>query len=1278
MEHEEALAAAGADVRAREPLQVAGDPGLGIARGGDVAFAGEERLDPPPPDRLGQHGGAPRDRFEGGVGPRVLRAIFPQKQSGGAGFRGICAREAAGSLPLAVGRVSLPPMSPATVDSPDAAPALRRYLEAMPRFVRERGSDYARRGRVESVARRSEREVEGAVRGERLYTVRLQRAGNHWMGVCTCPLGSRCKHLHALGLAWLGKLAPEPVAPPTGNELPAEREALLLREFTAGRTAPLAPADERLARKILRVFLQLERNGRLQTRDLAPLRELPGWERVGRGWQALDGWARPPTPREFWPQLAADLQAAGTPLPDFLRHAAEPGPAPVRGAEEQRRAAVARWRERLAPAASPAQGPMPGTMPTGPLRVRVGPGTFALESCPPEGGKWRNAWRTVVTTGGAERWLETDLDAPSAVLLALLRRHVVDFDRANPSLGQRQEATWLHAVLRHPRARELVTDAAGRPLHFAPEPLRRRLLAPEPGETDYRLILEDAAGRPVPPSALHLPGNPAYYLLDAVVHEGPPALDGASAAAALIPPAVAEDPAMLLAFRDAAVALPPALGARMETVALGARVECRLGTALVGGERLVLRILALAERPPVRNDWTPQGWRALAPPPAAGDRLFALDASLPELVVRQTVALGLFFDPVEQAWTCRLGPDLPGRLALWRERLPRDVEVGADPEVQGILTGPVRARVEFDLSEAGEGRDWFDLALVLKPEDASLTRAELALLLRAGGKLVRLPGKGWRRLEVTVDAGAEAALAEAGLPAAGAGAAALEGDKVRLHALQLGRGAIAERLPAELAARLRARAEALKAPPLPPCPAGLRASLRPYQLEGFHFLAFLAANRLGALLADDMGLGKTLQALAWLLWLAERQPAGEPLRALVVCPKSVVGNWEAETARFAPSLATRRHEAGGDVESPPGPGILLANYTQLRLGAAAFAARHWHAVILDEAQLIKNPAARVAQAARALDADHRLILTGTPVENRLLDLWSLCAFALPGVLGSQAAFRRHHPAGDPGAPARLRARVRPFLLRRTKAQVAADLPPRTEKDLVVELEGEQARLYQAELKRARAQLLGAQTPAGLDRVRFNVLASLTRLRQICCHPGLADPALRGAPSAKLEALVEQLEELREEGHPVLVFSQFVEMLELLRERLAADRVPHLLLTGRTEERDALVRRFQESPEPLVFLLSLKAAGFGLNLTAASYVFLFDPWWNPAVEAQAIDRTHRIGQTEPVIAYRLVTRGTVEEKIRRLQAEKAALAGAVVPDGEAAAPLDLDTLREILA
>jgi SNF2 family DNA or RNA helicase len=292
-------------------------------------------------------------------------------------------------------------------------------------------------------------------------------------------------------------------------------------------------------------------------------------------------------------------------------------------------------------------------------------------------------------------------------------------------------------------------------------------------------------------------------------------------------------------------------------------------------------------------------------------------------------------------------------------------------------------------------------------------------------------------------------------------------------------------------------------------------------------------------------------------------------------------------------------------------------------------------------------------------------------------LWSLFAFAQPGLLGSQAGFRRQYDEKDPAALARLHRRVHHFLLRRTKAQAAPDLPPRTEDDLVVELEPEQRKLYDAELKRARAQLLGIETARALDQVRFNVLASLLRLRQICCHPALVDPAHADLPSAKLEALLERVEELRDEGHQVLVFSQFVTMLEIIRTRLAADGIGHLMLTGATENRAELVEEFQCDRTKTVFLLSLKAAGFGLNLTAASYAILYDPWWNPAVEAQAIDRTHRIGQTRPVIAYRLLADNTVEQKIRALQQEKAALAAAVVQEESLASVLDLDSLRRIL-
>jgi SNF2 family DNA or RNA helicase len=391
----------------------------------------------------------------------------------------------------------------------------------------------------------------------------------------------------------------------------------------------------------------------------------------------------------------------------------------------------------------------------------------------------------------------------------------------------------------------------------------------------------------------------------------------------------------------------------------------------------------------------------------------------------------------------------------------------------------------------------------------------------------------------------------------------------------------------------------------------------------------------------------------------------------------VIHGWLVESARFSPSLNATAFMPGSFAGALTSS-LLVANYTQLRIHAEWFRQQAWDAVVLDEGQFIKNPGSQVAAAARALPSRHRLVLTGTPIENRLMDLWSLFAFVQPGLLGTQASFRRQHAQADTASLGRLHRRVRHFLLRRTKAQAAPELPSRTEDELIVELEGEQRVLYEAELKRARAQILGVETGHALTQIRFNVLASLLRLRQICCHPALVDPAHRNLPSAKLDALLERLEELAEEGHQVLVFSQFVEMLELIRDRLIAERIGFLMLTGSTENRAELVDEFQRDRSKTVFLLSLKAAGFGLNLTAASYVILYDPWWNPAAEAQAIDRTHRIGQTQPVVAYRLLAENTVEEKIRALQREKASLASSVVQEDNLAAILDLDSLRQILA
>jgi SNF2 family DNA or RNA helicase len=312
--------------------------------------------------------------------------------------------------------------------------------------------------------------------------------------------------------------------------------------------------------------------------------------------------------------------------------------------------------------------------------------------------------------------------------------------------------------------------------------------------------------------------------------------------------------------------------------------------------------------------------------------------------------------------------------------------------------------------------------------------------------------------------------------------------------------------------------------------------------------------------------------------------------------------------------------------------------------------------------------------AKTLRADHRLVLSGTPIENRLLDLWSLMSFAMPGVLGNRNTFQKQFDsAQDPLARRRLSARVRPFLLRRTKSQVARDLPDRIEEDLFCDLEGDQLTLYRAELKRAQQVLLRVGTSKQLQQERFNLLTSLLRLRQICCHPKLVQPE-SAAPSAKVEALIEQLEPLMEQGQKVLIFSQFVSLLEILQSEMHARQWNSFFLAGETEDRGALVREFQAAEGNAVFLISLKAGGFGLNLTAASYVVLFDPWWNPAVEAQAIDRSHRIGQTQKVIAYRLLIKDSLEEKIRALQKQKKALADDILGEETFANNLSLEDFQ----
>jgi SNF2 family DNA or RNA helicase len=474
-----------------------------------------------------------------------------------------------------------------------------------------------------------------------------------------------------------------------------------------------------------------------------------------------------------------------------------------------------------------------------------------------------------------------------------------------------------------------------------------------------------------------------------------------------------------------------------------------------------------------------------------------------------------------------------------------------------------------------------------------------------------------------------------------------------------------------------------------PQPAAFRGQLRPYQAAGFAWLTFLRQFGLGACLADDMGLGKTIQTIAYLL---HRRAQGERQPALLVCPTSVVGNWAREVARFGPSLRVLTHHGGArDTENfereAARHDLVLTSYALLPRDEAALTAVSWGAVILDEAQNIKNPDTRQARAARRLKAAHRLALTGTPVENRLSELWSLFQFLNPGYLGSQASFRTTFARPierlqDAEATRRLKALVGPLILRRVKTDptVIDDLPAKNEMKVFCPLTREQATLYQAVVRDALQQIEAAE---GVQR-RGLVLGMMLRLKQVCNHPAqfLGDGSALADRSGKLNRLAEMLEEVRAVKERALIFTQFAEMGALLQARLQAAGDEVLFLHGGTpaKARTAMVERFQNDPRgPGLFILSIKAGGTGLNLTRANHVFHFDRWWNPAVENQATDRAFRIGQTRNVQVYKFICAGTMEERVDEMIERKSALASSIVGSSEAwITELSTAELRDVFA
>ena len=574
-------------------------------------------------------------------------------------------------------------------------------------------------------------------------------------------------------------------------------------------------------------------------------------------------------------------------------------------------------------------------------------------------------------------------------------------------------------------------------------------------------------------------------------------------------------------------------------------------------------------------------------------------------------------------------------------------------EAEGKL---YRRAGHFELAVKSE-RDWFDLAGSADFEGKSVPLPRLLDALRQGIKTIVL------------DDGSVGMLPDEWLAQYGmlARMGTTTGEAVRYSRAQVGV------LDALLASRPeigfdkqfeKARTELKKFEGVEAAdpPTSFKGELRGYQRDGLGWLRFLRKFGFGGCLADDMGLGKTVQILA-LLAGKRKGPA------LIVVPKSLIFNWKQEAARFAPKLKVLDHtglarERTSDTFK--NFDLILTTYGTLRRDAAMLSGFHFDTCVLDESQFAKNASTDTAKCVKLIQADHRLAMSGTPIENHLGELWTLFDFLNPGMLGRAATFGGE--AGslrNPGPEARefLAKALRPFILRRTKKQVATDLPDKTEQTVYCELESEQRRLYDELRDHYRQSLLSKVDELGIKRTKIQVLAALLRLRQAACHPGLIDQKLAAGSCAKLDVLLPQLEELAEEGHKALVFSQFTSFLSIVRSRLDAAGTAYEYLDGKTRDREARVERFQTDPNCKIFLVSLKAGGVGLNLTAADYVFLLDPWWNPAAEAQAIDRTHRIGQVKPVFAYRIIAKNTVEEKVLELQKTKRDLADSILGGDE---------------
>lgn len=1156
--------------------------------------------------------------------------------------------------------------------------ATLNFLNSFPEKIRQKGEALQEEGGVTQIFG-NHLFIQGRVElPSGIFRTSLRLQGNRWFGSCNASEEEDAGvSLYATMLERMHRGEALPESPNEFDETPI----IDLIEEKLGRELDDKEAD--FVTKIEKRYRRYVIEGAIYDHDIVRLN--PRWEIVS--YDPLDLWPMPPGDIvEFWNYVAYAFYKKRLNYPEFIQVITDLHVVQKKMQDWEKEREAAAWYERIEDVNDrpPSEKPLEVR-----LRLLSTINEARMEFCEKDA-----EWRPLRERADIERLIALfedaalRMDAPSQMLwydfLALYK------EEKEPRLDLDTELScqFMNRVFHQPALKGSVVNLDEKHFKVVREPLRW-VCRDMPGGNEekkekFLLQLVTSSGEDVTHSVRLLPGREVFYQSDETVFPGPPRWLSQTEVlpSYKIPSEVIDSLEGVEFLRKIGAELPNSLKDRVVDLDLYPHFTMRIEQGLTSAEteHLLIEVKALEKEGRREERRLKNEWELVEQKPAEGGQLLRFAREELYAVPPLLQDMGLSYDEKLGLFKARVTKLFPEKFSEWAKALPESVVCKLDGKLQTLLADPVTASIRFEV--VNQEIDWFDLRIVIDVEGVTLTNAQIRSLVAARGGFVRMDNGGWMRLEIKLDDDQRDAVTRLGLDPFD-----LTGETHRMHALQLADPKAAEVFDPKAWKRIKDRARDIEIEVTPDVPKGLQATLRPYQVDGFHFLAYLATNRFGGLLADDMGLGKTIQSITYLLWLREeeqrqKKTKGKGLPSLVVCPKSVIDVWYSETGKFAPELNVYILRSRDDLNIKALEteiDVLVLNYAQLRLCGDLLAKTKWLTIILDEGQQIKNPDSKAAKAARDLPSKNRLVLTGTPIENRLMDMWSLMAFAMPGVLGSRSYFKkRFDRRKDPTSQSRLASRLRPFLLRRTKLQVAKDLPPRSEEEVFSNMEGVQAEMYRAELKRIQQALLGVDSDEAVKKNSFAILQGLMRLRQICCHPGLVDPKFLKEESAKMNMLFYLLDQLREEGHKVLVFSQFVSMLDIIKARLELESRPFHYLTGQTKDRKGEIESFQTTKDPSVFLLSLKAGGSGLNLTSASYVILYDPWWNPAVESQAIDRTHRIGQKNKVIAYRLLTRDTVEEKIRVLQHQKTQLVTNVLGDAGFDNSLNLDDLTFILS